>query len=67
MTEADLKQAITDLGVEYGLVTDYTAMVVVRDEVFDATGHRAQQPARLATEEAALLQRAPAPGRVTTR
>jgi len=59
--DADLKQAITDLGVEYGLVTDYTAMVVVRNEVFDAHGIRRSNKARLAIEEAARQQRARRP------
>jgi len=51
--DADLKQSIIDLGVEYGLVTDYTAMVVVRDEVFDAQGIERNNRSRLAIEEAA--------------
>lgn len=55
---ADLKQAVTDLGVEYGLVTDYTAMVVVRDEIFDKHGIKRGNQARLAAEEAAGQQRA---------
>jgi Ca-activated chloride channel family protein len=59
--DADLKQAITDLGVEYGLVTDYTAMVVVRNEVFDAHGIERSNQARRTTEELALLQRAQRP------
>jgi len=56
--DADLKQAIVDLAVEYGLVTDYTAMVVVREEVFDAEGIERSNRDRLAVEEAALQQRA---------
>ena len=59
--DADLKQAITDLGVEYGLVTDYTTMVVVRDEVFDAHGIKRSNKARLSIEEAARQQRAQRP------
>ena len=58
---ADLKQVIVDLGVEYGLVTDYTAMVVVRDEVFDAHGIKRSNQARLAIEDAARQQRARRP------
>ena len=58
---ADLKQAITDLGVEYGLVTDYTAMVVVRNEVFDSHGIERSNQARRTAEELALLQRAQRP------
>jgi len=55
--DADLEQAITDLAVEYGLVTDYTAMVVVREEVFDAHGIERSNRDRLAIEEAARQQR----------
>jgi Ca-activated chloride channel family protein len=55
--DADLEQAITDLGVEYGLVTDYTAMVVVHDEVFDQLGIDRDNRSRRAIEEAARLQR----------
>jgi Ca-activated chloride channel homolog len=63
--KADLKQAITDLGVEYGLVTDYTSMVVMRDEIFDQRGIKRTNQQRLALEEAARQQRAgqPAPSR----
>ncbi len=56
--EADLKQAITDLGIEYGLVTDYTAMLVLRDEVFSARGIERNNQDRLAIEKAAQQQRA---------
>jgi Ca-activated chloride channel family protein len=58
---ADLKQAIIDLGVEYGLVTDYTAMVVVRNEVFDAHGIKRGNQTRRATEDFARQQRAQRP------
>jgi Ca-activated chloride channel family protein len=56
--DADLKQAIVDLAVEYGLVTDYTAMVVVREEIFDAHGIERGNRDRLAVEEVARQQRA---------
>ncbi len=56
--KADLKQVVTDLGVEYGLVTDYTSMVVVRDEVFEQRGIKRSNRDRLAIEEAARQQRA---------
>jgi Ca-activated chloride channel family protein len=55
---ADLKQAVTDLGVEYGLVTDYTAMVVVPDQVFDELGIERRNRSRRAIEEAAKQLRA---------
>lgn len=32
--DSDQKQAIEDLAIEYGLVTPYTSMLVVREEVF---------------------------------
>jgi Ca-activated chloride channel family protein len=51
--DADLRQAVVDLGVEYGLVTDYTAMVVVHDEVFEELGIDRSNQARRAVEEAA--------------
>ncbi len=57
----DIKQAITDLGVEYGLVTDYTSMVVMRDEMFDQRGIQRNNRQRIAVEEAARQQRASQP------
>ncbi|MES9960199.1 MAG: VIT and VWA domain-containing protein [Sedimenticola sp.] len=56
--KADLKQAIVDLGVEYGLVTDYTSMVVMRDEMFEQRGIERRNKKRLAIEESARQQRA---------
>jgi Ca-activated chloride channel homolog len=55
--KADLKQAVVDLGVEYGLVTDYTSMVVMRDEVFDQRGIQRANRQRIAIEETARQQR----------
>ncbi len=48
--DADSKEAISDIGVEYGLVTDYTSMVVVRDEVFQQLGIERQNRNRLQKE-----------------
>lgn len=56
--KADIKQAIVDLGVEYGLVTDYTSMVVVREEVFDRLGIDRANNRRLDIEKTAQQQRA---------
>lgn len=56
--EADLKQSIVDLGVEYGLVTDYTAMVVMSDAAFNERGIERSNKKRLAIEAAARQQRA---------
>ena len=67
--DADLRQAVVDLGVEYGLVTDYTAMVVVHDEVFEELGIDRSNQARRAVEEAARQlrgDRAPVSRRVDT-
>jgi len=55
---ADLKQSTTDLGVEYGLVTDYTSMVVVTEEVFARLGIDRKNKARIEREHAARLDRA---------
>jgi Ca-activated chloride channel family protein len=65
--EADTKQAITELAVEHSLVTDYTSMVVVRDEVFEARGIKRLNRERLAVEEQARqvrAQQAPSSNRV---
>ena len=59
--DADLKQAVTDLGVEYGLVTDYTSMVVVSNKVFKEHGIKRSNQARRAVEETALQQRSQRP------
>lgn len=58
--QADLKRAATDLALEYGLVTDYTAMVVLREEQFAARGIQRHNRDRVALEEAARQQRAQA-------
>lgn len=55
---ADIKQAVTDLAIEHGLVTDYTSMIVVRDEVFDALGIKRQNKERLVKEHQAQQARA---------
>lgn len=54
----DLKRAATDLALEYGLVTDYTSMIVLREEQFSARGIKRDNKARLAVEQAAQQQRA---------
>ena len=57
----DIKQAIVDLGVEFGLVTDYTSMVVVREEVFQSYGIKRQNRDRLAVEQTAQAVRTSRP------
>jgi len=59
--DADLRQAVVDLGVEYGLVTDYTAMVVVADDVFEKLGIDRTNRARRGIEEAARQMRSDRP------
>lgn len=56
--DADIKQAVTDMAIEYGLVTDYTSMLVVRDEVFDAMGIKRSNKQRLENEHLAQQARA---------
>lgn len=60
-SNADARQAITDLGIEYGLVTDYTSMLVVREEIFNALGIERHNQQRLQSEAAAQQQRAKLP------
>ena len=57
-TDADTEDAITDLAMEYGLVTDYTSMIVVREEVFAAEGIERTNDERAARERIAREQRA---------
>jgi len=54
---ADQEQAITDVALEYGLVTDYTSMLVVTDEQFQQLGINRNNQARVLTEQAAREQR----------
>jgi Ca-activated chloride channel family protein len=56
--QADLKRAATDLALEYGLVTDYTSMIVLREEQFVAHNIQRHNQARVAVEQAAQQQRA---------
>ncbi len=59
--DADLEQAVVDLAVEHGLVTSYTSMVVVREEVYAQLGIGRQNQARLKIEATAREQRAARP------
>ena len=56
--DTDTEDAISDLAVEYGLVTDYTSMIVVRDEVFAAQGIKRSNRDRVAAERVAQQARA---------
>jgi Ca-activated chloride channel family protein len=59
--DADIKQAIIDIATEYSLVTDYTSMVVVRDEVFESLGIKRENKKRLQTEQTAQQKRSTQP------
>lgn len=52
-TDRDTEQAITDIAREYGLVTDYTSMVVVREEVFQQLNVARNNQQRVANEQRA--------------
>lgn len=57
-TNPDLEQAVTDLAVQYGLVTDYTSMLVVREDMFEKYGINRTNRNRLLTEHYAQGERA---------
>lgn len=56
--DSDSEQAVVDLAVEYGLVTPYTSMVVVREELFEQYGIERNNAGRVSDERAAREQRA---------
>ncbi len=55
--KADLEQAIIDLGVEYGLVTKHTSMVVLSEEMYAKRGVQRTNHKRLEVEHLAQQQR----------
>ncbi|MEE9351126.1 MAG: VWA domain-containing protein, partial [Thiotrichaceae bacterium] len=59
--EGDYKDAIVDLAVEHGLVTNHTSMVVMRDEQFEQRGIKRSNRKRLEVEQQAASNRAAAP------
>jgi Ca-activated chloride channel family protein len=59
--DADSRQAIIDLAKEYSLVTDYTSMIVLREEQFQHYGIDRRNQARIAKEQAARQQRSLVP------
>lgn len=61
--DADTKQALVDIAKEYSLVTNYTSMIVVREEVFQQHNIERNNAKRVAKEQAARNQRAAAPVR----
>lgn len=56
--DPDMKQAIVDIATEYGLVTDYTSMLVLSEEQFAVRKVDRRNKVRLAEEQAARQQRA---------
>ncbi|MEM6817298.1 MAG: VIT domain-containing protein [Pseudomonadota bacterium] len=56
--DADVSDAIRDLAIEYGLVTDYTSMIVLRDDVFDAMNIERKNRDRVSNERQARAKRA---------
>ncbi len=63
--KADLRQAITDVAMEYSLVTDYTSMLVLSEEQFTNRGVERRNLKRRQQEMAAQQQRAAAQPRST--
>ncbi len=59
--DADSVEAATDLALDYGLVTPWTSMVVVREEVFQAMALARRNRDRVAVERQAQEQRVAAP------
>lgn len=59
--DKDTEQAITDIAVEYGLVTDYTSMIVVEDEVFQSLNIDRNNKRRVETEHKAREERSAQP------
>ena len=55
--DRDIETAIRDIAVEYGLLTDWTSMIVVRDDIFEALGIERRNRDRVADERAAREQR----------
>ena len=55
--DADVEQAITDLAIDYGLVTDYTSMIVLREERFEELGIKRLNKTRVENEQLARQER----------
>ena len=55
--DADIEQAITDIAIENGLVTDYTSMIVLPDERYQALGIKRLNRSRVENEQLARQER----------
>ncbi|MBR9805470.1 hypothetical protein GYB62_03055 [bacterium] len=58
--DTDTRQAIVDIAVEYGLVTDYTSMIVMAEEQFAKYGIERNNAKRVEIEQSARAARAQA-------
>ena len=58
-----LRKKVVDLGLEYSLVTDYTSMLVLRDDIAEANGIQRANADRVSRERQAQTVRATAPVR----
>jgi Ca-activated chloride channel family protein len=56
--DADTRQAVVDIAKSYSLVTDYTSMIVVREEVFQQLGLARNNKQRVEKERKAREDRA---------
>ncbi len=59
--DSDSKQAITDIAIEHGLVTDYTSMLIVKEEVFKQHNIARDNKLRVEKEQQARQQRKSTP------
>ena len=58
---SDQRSAIVNIATEYGLVTDFTSMIVMSDEQFKANGIKRNNKERRKAEQTAQTKRAKAP------
>jgi len=61
--EKGISPQIVDVATHYSIVTDYTSMVVLREEQFELQGITRNNATRVAQEQAAQQQRATQPAR----
>jgi Ca-activated chloride channel family protein len=55
--DKDTEQAITDIAIEYGLVTNYTSMIIVEEQLFETYGIEQSNKQRVNNEQLAREQR----------
>ncbi len=59
--DSDSQQAIEDIALEYGLLTDYTSLLVVEEHVFEELGIERHNQQRVEKEQQARQKRESAP------